>query len=154
MNRLVFLLVVVCAAGFVLSDAEDVSAKIRIVDSISDFKLANPDVQLMKLDSQSVRAGKTIHYSLGGRVAGDRLVGTSRGSHSWAFPQNIQLSLNYPTNGGSGAVVTYVSIHVNQTSNQGRGYVLNGGIGQRFISIIIEANNTLNFSYNAEIYGV
>uniref|UniRef100_A0A1L8DFS8 Putative transcription activator mbf2 n=1 Tax=Nyssomyia neivai TaxID=330878 RepID=A0A1L8DFS8_9DIPT len=148
MNRIIFLFLV-CAVGVGFCDEADViSAKTRLIDNLADFERTNSQIQL-----KATKAGE-IQYTLGRRVAGDRLVGITRNSSSWTSPQNVQLSLNYPANGGTGAVVTYVSIVVSQTSNQGRGYIRAGGIGQRFISIIIDAYNTYNFSYSAEIYGV
>nr|ABI20163.1 14.5 kDa salivary protein [Phlebotomus duboscqi] len=153
MNSLLCLLVI-CAAGSVLTapDPETVSAKITLVEDVDEFVRANPGVTLTKLDN--VRTARAIHNSLGQRVSGDRLVARNQDSASWGSLQNVQLTVNYPANGGYGAVVSYVSILVDQTSNLGNGYVLYGGIGQRQIGILIEARNTYTFSYIAEIYGL
>lgn len=40
-----------------------------------------------------------------------------------------------------------------QSSSLGRGYVTNGGIGQRTIAITIEAQKTLFYRQNIQIYG-
>lgn len=40
-----------------------------------------------------------------------------------------------------------------QSSNVGQGYVIDGGIGQRRITVVIEALKTSYFRYNSQIYG-
>lgn len=40
-----------------------------------------------------------------------------------------------------------------QSSNLGKSYVVSGGIGQRQITVAVEAQETLYFKYKAEIYG-
>lgn len=61
-------------------------------------------------------------------------------------------TLGYPR-AGVGAVITYIEIIVDQSSNLGRGFVTSGGIGQRQIAITIEAQRTLHFRQNTQIYG-
>lgn len=77
---------------------------------------------------------------------------TSQDGASWATLQDVTLNLRYPQ-AGTGAVVSYVQVVVNQSSNQGRGYVVSGGVGQRYIQLVIEAYSTSYFQYNAQIYG-
>jgi len=62
------------------------------------------------------------------------------------------LTLQYPTS-GTGAVLTFIRVTVDQSTNIGQGYVVAGGIGQRAIIIVIEAYSTTYFNYVAEIYG-
>lgn len=40
-----------------------------------------------------------------------------------------------------------------QSTNLGRAYVVSGGIGQRQIGVVIEAQLTLYFSYRASVFG-
>ncbi|XP_052873322.1 uncharacterized protein LOC128278628 [Anopheles cruzii] len=94
-----------------------------------------------------------IVYTLGGRRPGDRLVGLSSDSKFWSTAQDVKLDLSYPQ-AGVGAVVTYVEVTVDQSSQVGTGYVVAGGIGQRFIRLVIEAYGTQHFKYTAAIYGV
>lgn len=47
----------------------------------------------------------------------------------------------------------YILIFFIQSSNMGQARIVGGGIGQRQISIIIEARSTLYFNYRAAIYG-
>nr|QHO60785.1 MBF2 domain containing secreted protein [Sergentomyia schwetzi] len=153
-----FSFVLICSASAVPSgksengDSAGVSAKIQLVEKVEDFIRANPGVTLTKLDV--LRTRSAIYYSLGQRVIGDRVVGVARESASWSTPQNVQLVLNYPANGGYGDIVSYVSILVDQSSNLGSGFIINGGIGQRHITILIEAQNTFYFNYIAEIYAL
>lgn len=85
-------------------------------------------------------------------IPGDRLVGTGQAGQQWARPQNVRTNLFYPTN-GIGAVLTYLEVLVNQSTNLGRAYVVSGGIGQRQIGVVIEAQSTLYFSYRASLFG-
>jgi hypothetical protein len=73
-------------------------------------------------------------------------------NQSWPTLQDVQLVLTYPQS-GSGAVVTYVIVTVNQNSAAGRGYITGGGVGQRYIQIVIEGQSTSYFNYSAQIYG-
>ncbi|XP_059617152.1 uncharacterized protein LOC132262046 [Phlebotomus argentipes] len=145
-----FLLVAFGALALSWAESGALSAKIQVVEDVGDFLSANPEAVLAKLTP--LRTPRAILYTLGSRVPKDRLVANARDSTSWATPQNVQLVLNYPTN-GVGANVSYVSVLVNQTSNLGAAYVLSGGIGQRQVSLLVEAKNTYTFGYLAEIYG-
>lgn len=52
--------------------------------------------------------------------------------------------------------LTLISIYFSlliQSTNIGRAYVVSGGIGQRRVSLVIEAQSTLYFSYRASIFG-
>lgn len=147
-------------AIFGLSISSDVdyhkglNASVVIVKDINFFKISNPDLQLKELirsSNKQTRAG--IRYTLGSRVAGDRLVATLSDFVSYATPQNVKLTLTYPTS-GTGAIVTHVLVDVQQSSNVGKGYLARGGIGQRFIQIVIEAKSTTYFGYSSYIYGV
>lgn len=40
-----------------------------------------------------------------------------------------------------------------QSSNLGSAYVIGGGVGRRFIEVVIEAQNTLYFNHKAAVYG-
>lgn len=150
--------VVFAIVGLSVSSAteypERLNASVVVVKDINVFKASNPDVQLIALERSNrnqERAG--IRYTLGKRVAGDRLAATLSDFVSYATPQNVKLTLTYPTS-GTGAVVTHVLVDVQQSSNVGKGYVVQGGIGQRFIQIVIEAQSTTYFGYSSYIYGV
>ncbi|GAB0100880.1 hypothetical protein DMENIID0001_169780 [Sergentomyia squamirostris] len=136
MNHLMCFLLMICAVtANENSDSVSITAKIQVVEKADDFILANPG-------------------SLGERVDEDRIVGVARGSANWMSPQNAQHVLNYPANVGHGAVVSFFSVFVDQSSNLSNGFIINGGIGQRHITILIEATNTFYFNYVAEIYGL
>nr|AYV99551.1 venom polypeptide [Dolopus genitalis] len=96
--------------------------------------------------------GVTKYYSLGKRIAGDRVVATGGKAMNWSTPHNVKITLAYPTR-GIGALVTYVFIAVDQTNNGGRAYVLNGGVNQRHITVVIEAFGVTHFALAASIYG-
>ncbi|XP_053681535.1 uncharacterized protein LOC128732315 [Sabethes cyaneus] len=128
-----------------------IEARIEIVKDIAAFQAAHPELELVPMEvSRSPR--QQIVYTVGGRVAGDRLVGTSQDSQSWGTSQDVTLTLSYPQS-GTGAVVSYVQVVVNQSSSLGYGFVVAGGIGQRYIQMVIVAYNTIFFNYVAQIYG-
>uniref|UniRef100_A0A336LBT0 CSON006441 protein n=1 Tax=Culicoides sonorensis TaxID=179676 RepID=A0A336LBT0_CULSO len=127
-------------------------AKIVLVDDINKFRAAHPDLELTELVRSEKQPRNSIRYTLGARVVGDTLVATKSDFASYGTAQNVKLTLTYPTS-GTGAVVTHVLVDVQQSSNVGKGYVTGGGIGQRYIQIVIEAQSTTYFGYSAYIYG-
>lgn len=136
-----------------------VHVSIETISNLTEFQKAHPDLIIEPLTSRSeisTNDGTTrlqIVYTVGAHVSGDRLVGLSSDSKSWSTLQDVRLDLQYPT-AGLGAVVTYVEVVVNQSSPQGKGYIVSGGIGQRSIRLVIEAYSTSFFNYNAAIYGL
>ena len=120
----------------------------------------HPNGQLLSVEvSNNPKLGKVLSqpnhqliYRLGSRIVGDQLVASDSGYNSWATPQNAHLNLYYPTS-GVGAVISYLEITVSQSSTIGRAILLSGGIGQRSINVVVEANNTYWLGYSAVIYG-
>lgn len=80
------------------------------------------------------------------------MVAETSASQQWSSLQDVTTSVFYPTT-GTGAIITYVQINVDQTSNFGRAYIVSGGIGQRAIKVVIEAQRTLAFRHLSTIYG-
>ncbi|XP_055298544.1 uncharacterized protein LOC129566529 [Sitodiplosis mosellana] len=152
-----FAICLVLAFGYCSAKAIDSNVKVAVVHNLTTFLSENPDVKLLqpliKEQLGDVALPKLqINYRLGNRISGDRLSATAGASNQWSTPQNVKLTLAYPRS-GVGNVVTYVQVIVEQSTNLGRGYVTSGGIGQRQVTIIIEAQSTLYFKYNAEIFG-
>lgn len=101
-------------------------------------------------------SGTEVKTKINDRIwlfTGDRLVSTQTDGKQWPTLQDVTLSLAYPQS-GVGAVVTYVQVIVKQSSNLGKGYVVSGGIGQRFIHLMIEAYSTTYFNYSVQIFGL
>jgi len=74
--------------------------------------------------------------------------------HFRSYQQIESLSIKYPVS-GTGAVVTFVQVLITQDNGTtGRGYVVAGGIGSRYIQLIVEAWNTAYIRYDILIYGV
>jgi len=121
-----------------------------ILNEDKAFKVSYPLIQEQLSDGKSPKL--QINYRLGLRISGDRLVATAAGSNSWTSAQDVKLALSYPKT-GIGAIITYLQVIVEQSTNIGRGYVTSGGIGQRQITVVIEGNQTLYFKYSSEIYG-
>lgn len=83
---------------------------------------------------------------------GDHLVGEAYDSHSWPTPQDVEMTLTYPSE-GEGAILTFVDIKITQDTKDGEVHVVSGGIGQREIKIVVSAYDTRTFNYNCEWYG-
>lgn len=85
-------------------------------------------------------------------LLGDRLLGSDSQVQQWTTAQNVTQTISYPKT-GVGSIISYIEVVVEQSSNLGRGYVTSGGIGQRQISITIEANKTTIFRETTQLYG-
>ncbi|XP_058833278.1 uncharacterized protein LOC131691092 [Topomyia yanbarensis] len=129
----------------------EIEAKIQLVENIADFKAANPDLELIPMETTR-GPRQQILYTVGYRVSGDKLVASIQDGWTWSTMQDVTLTLTYPTS-GVGAIVSYAQVVVNQSSNLGQGYVVAGGVGQRYIQIVIQAFQTTYFNYVAQVYG-
>nr|XP_013099426.1 unnamed protein product [Stomoxys calcitrans] len=136
--------------------ATEGEVQLRDVVTIKDiraFVAEHPNLhltRLMKKERQSTL--QTVKYTLGGRVSGDRLVAQYGDTTFYPVKKDVTTQVTYPAT-GTGSVVTAVEIHCLQDENNGNAYVVAGGLGQRFISIVLEAVQTERFTYNIHVYG-
>lgn len=110
MSRIVLLIILV--SSLVSADDHQLEAKLKFIENIDDFKSNNPQLVLYPLN----RAGtgkKGIIYSVGQRRSGDRLVSQLAENNQWESLKDVALTVTYPAS-GSGYVVTYVQININQ----------------------------------------
>lgn len=131
----------------------NVSATMLMVDNIETYQNEHPDEFIEEIPRSPIQPRVGIQYTVGNRVGADYLVAQKTDSANYGSPNDVVLTLTYPANGGQGAVVTYVLINVNQSNYNGRAFISAGGIGQRYIRIIVEAKATNYFQYQAYIYG-
>ncbi|KAH8367828.1 hypothetical protein KR084_003291 [Drosophila pseudotakahashii] len=159
------------------------SNEIRVVRDIHVFAAQHPGLRIQPMDKHIVpgkaRVGSlTVRYNLGARISSEshtkhtlchnhRLLTFSSGilsgdtlvfqtADTFEFPRNqdVSVQLRYPEKEeASGAALSYVELLCTQDDYDGTAYVVAGGIGQRYISIVLEAKNTKNFSYQALYYG-
>ncbi|XP_016967064.1 uncharacterized protein LOC108035825 [Drosophila biarmipes] len=133
--------------------------EVRVVRDIHIFAAQHPGLRIQPLEKQIVpgkaRAGSlSVRYNLGSRISSDTLVFQTADTFEFPRAQDISVQLKYPEkDGDSGAALSYVELVCTQDDYDGTAYVVAGGIGQRFISIVLEAKNTKNFSYQALYYG-
>lgn len=157
MNCLLCLLVT-CAVASVLTNnhmAVAVPTKVKLLKDVDKFVRAKPDATITKFDTpRKGRDKHTKHYVKGERVPGDRLVLYETDSFSFESLQSVAVPVIYPIDSDYGAVVSYVNVSVNQTSELGDAFFVYGGIGEREIGFIISAVDTNKLSYIVEIYGV
>ncbi|XP_023298896.2 uncharacterized protein LOC111681371 [Lucilia cuprina] len=127
---------------------------IQLVQDIKAFIKQHPQLQLIRLNKKMPEnhRSQSVKYTLGNRVSGDRMVGQYADTFFYPAKKDVSTQVTYPET-GTGSVVTSVDINCLQDNTDGNAYVVAGGIGQRFISIVLEATQTERFSYNVHIYG-
>ncbi|XP_005179558.1 uncharacterized protein LOC101893068 [Musca domestica] len=132
------------------------SVQLRDVQTVKDiraFIAQHPNLRLTRLIKKERTSHlQTVKYSLGNRVSGDRLVAQYGDTTYYPAKKDVTTQVTYPET-GTGSLVTAVEIHCLQDDNGGNAYVVAGGIGQRFISIVMEATQTERFTYNIHVYG-
>ncbi|XP_011177159.1 uncharacterized protein LOC105208808 [Zeugodacus cucurbitae] len=148
----------VVSAGIIRDGSNDISLEevrqITVVKDINEFKKNHPGLALvaLKKENSKARSGSTVEYKLGGRVQGDSLVAQIADAFVYEEPKDVTVQLTYPQS-GTGSIVTYVEISCEADSSAGNAYVIAGGIGQRFISIVLESTQTETFFYSAQFFG-
>uniref|UniRef100_A0A1L8DFZ9 Putative transcription activator mbf2 n=1 Tax=Nyssomyia neivai TaxID=330878 RepID=A0A1L8DFZ9_9DIPT len=160
MKILLILLVVfaVTKAKYLFDDSQendditDYQLNFISVDKISDFAEKNVGEEFEMLQMYSGYRGQ-ISYSAGARQRGDRLVGTASNNQHWPRPQDVAIEVKYPTK-GTGALVTYISFNISQSTNLGQAYITKGGIHQRNITLVVEALGTTFVNYVCNIFGL
>lgn len=151
MKSLLLLAIFFAAAQAV--DLNSSGVKVEVVESIDVYLKANPNVTLTELNLNRNARMNQNWYTLGSRLTGDRLVAINNDWAQYPSKQNLNLNIFYPTS-GIGAVLSYVQILIIQDNGTfGRGYVTSGGIGQRYIQIVVEAWNTAFIRYDYSLYG-
>ncbi|XP_062557819.1 uncharacterized protein LOC134222675 [Armigeres subalbatus] len=152
----VSILVLALAFGLVTASAENnppqlIKAKLEVIPDIAAYKAAHPKSDVVPLITTKNNRSQIV-YTVGSRLPGDQLVGTGQDYTSWETLQDVSLYLRYPQF-GTGAVITFVEIVVNQSSELGDFYVISGGVGEQFIEMIIGAYATNYFQYSVQVYG-
>ncbi|XP_023176406.1 uncharacterized protein LOC111603160 [Drosophila hydei] len=132
----------------------DVHRDIIVVKNVRDFVAQHPGLKMQRLVKQPAgRANEqSVRYTLGARISGDRLVAQGADVFHYQARKDVSLQITYPES-GAGSIVTFVELICTQDNNEGNAYVVAGGIGQRFISIVLEAKQTENFAYQAQYFG-
>jgi len=137
-----------------LNKLNNVNTDILVVENIEEFKKQNSLIELSPL--QQTNNYGAIRYQFGGRKLGDALIAYKDNyDGQWPTPRNVTLLINYYPEGEFFFLeITYIEIHVFQSSNITRAYITDGGIGQRQISFVVEAGSTYVFQYAFGIYGL
>jgi hypothetical protein len=155
MKSLIFFTVICLIFKSEAADQKSIPAevKIAVVENIKDYLQANPNATLIPMKMARQARLNQNWYTLGSRQQGDGLVAIDNGWAQYPSKQNVELSVYYPRS-GVGALITYVQVLMTQdTGTSGRGYVVAGGIGQRYISLVVEAWNTAYVRYDYSIFG-
>ncbi|KAL5276152.1 hypothetical protein ACFFRR_001769 [Megaselia abdita] len=149
-------------AGFVLATVLAAETKpqgvqrLAVVENVKDYLSSHPGLRAIPLQrtfTKNARSGNLIRYSLGGRSKYDRLVAEEEQQFKYPNLHDVSVQMTYPEKGSQGAMITFVEILAEQSSDIGNAYVVSGGIGQRFISMVVEAKQTQFFEFDAKVYG-
>lgn len=131
---------------------QKLGVEMLVVNSIENYKKQHPEQKLIEIERSPQQPRVGIQYTAG-NPADSYLVAQKTDSTFFSGPNDVVLNLVYPAVGNSGAVVKYIVVNVNQSSNDGRAYITAGGIGQKNIQLVVEATATTYFQYQAYIYG-
>lgn len=154
MKSVVLIAIFLIGAANAVDERNAAEVKIEVVESIEKYLLENPNVNVTELTLNSNARLNQNWYTLGSRVSGDRLIAIDSNWAQYPSKNNLELKITYPAS-GVGAVVTHIQIMITQDNGTyGRGYVTAGGIGQRYIQVIVEAWNTAFIRYDYSFYGV
>nr|AYV99544.1 venom polypeptide [Dolopus genitalis] len=151
MARFIALACVLLAACAVASEFDQFDSTVEVVDNINTYLVDNPDAELIELQAQSMPFAKT-RYTFGQRVNGDRVLAQRNDNFNYGRMQDVRLNLNYPQ-WGVGAIVTYLEVILEYNSNMGKLYIVGGGIGQRSIKLVMEANGVTHFAASSTLWG-
>ncbi|XP_055921130.1 uncharacterized protein LOC129952537 [Eupeodes corollae] len=128
--------------------------ELKILDIQTSFEDFIRDSGLIQVARRSKNGNEALRYTFGTRdYSKDKIVSQGSGWQSFSMPKNIQLRLDYPSR-GNGALVTFVEIDVQQSSKNGRAYILSGGTNKREIEIMVEGKATSYLKYSYKVYGI
>lgn len=90
-------------------------------------------------------------YLGGQRVKDDGLVSESFDKFDFDDTRDFHLELKYPRQ--NNFYITHISCLVEQSSSIGRAYVVDGGVGYNYMTLIFEAKRTRHFYYRIYLFG-
>lgn len=83
---------------------------------------------------------------------GDQLADQQEDSDDFPAARDVEATISYPTS-STGLTLTYINILVEQSSEDGKAYVTQGGINQKFADILVIANATTHYAHSGAFYG-
>lgn len=87
--------------------------QVDVVHNLTEFLRANPTATLLEPVKNGPSSRVQLTYKTGDRVNGDSLKAQKADWFNYASPQDVKVTLNYP-DGGTGAIVTYIQVDVEQ----------------------------------------
>lgn len=90
-------------------------------------------------------------YIGGQRITGDSFKSETSDKYDFPDTRDFHLELKFPRQ--SEFYITHVSCLVEQSSSIGRAYIVDGGIGYNYMTLIFEAKRTTYFYYRIYIFG-
>ncbi|XP_034483690.1 uncharacterized protein LOC117788875 [Drosophila innubila] len=123
------------------------------LSEIPDAIKLSPEVTVQSSKARREYEPHTLRWTIGSRQTGDAVVYSNAQPIQWFDNfSNLKLIVTYPKT-GSGKIVTYVSIELQQSNRLFHAYVFDGGIGERNIELYVQAYHTRLFSWDIKIYG-
>lgn len=142
--------------GYINRKRTDVSknndVEIYVMNSNSLLRFSN-SLSNARFEVEYNNFGEIKNYNLGHREPGDKVVYDHEDQIASKISHDVRINVPYPEHGGRGACITYIKVEVHQTSCQGSGNIIAGGIHQRFVRFHIDALRTKQFAYHINIYG-
>lgn len=89
-------------------------------------------------------------YIGGNRVQGDSIKLETYDKHSFEESKDFVLELRVPP---QNFYITHISCLVEQSSSIGRAYVVDGGVGKDYMTLVFEAKRTTYFYYRVYLFG-
>jgi len=132
------------------------NVKVTLLDNAEPY--AKPGGDKVEMESKNSLVLETNQYSHGKRKPGDRAVAFASGTEAFLAKRDIHLSIEYPPDLISDPMepeVTYIQVMVTQDKNTlGKATIVEGGIGNYTLHMIVDALQTQYFRYEYIIYGV
>lgn len=91
--------------------------QVDVVHNLNEFLRANPTATLLEPVKNGTSPRLTLTYKTGQRVNGDSLQAQLIDWFTYAAPQDVKATFNYPVS-GTGAIVSYIQVDIEQV----RGY--------------------------------
>lgn len=170
-------LVALCGlALFAAINCASFENQLTVIENFEEYLESTPEITFaQEMEKFSHEETGKIHYRFGKRqhgllkislsrfylklnfivfpIPGDRAAHVSSNRFRYARPQTVVANITYPPTDCKGVNLSYVDLFIHQTNNLSKAFVTQGGIGQRFINIVVEAYYITDFSYKAEFFG-
>nr|ATU83061.1 secreted venom protein family 3 protein [Pristhesancus plagipennis] len=98
--------------------------------------------------------GNSHNEIFGRRETGDKLVYEDHINESWKLFKYVVKDIAYPLRGQQSHTITYIEIIDNYTNgNGGCAYILEGGVGKKFVKFHMKSKFNRGIDFQVKVYG-